>query len=89
MILKLISEDQAAELNDSILVSIGGHDEESISAGVISIAEGDSDFDDGPMSVPDALTVAQKLADKRGQDTVYISIQSDTVEWNDAWGKLS
>lgn len=89
MILKLISEDQSAELTDSILVSIGGEDEESISAGVISITEGDSDFDDGPMSVPEALTVAQQLADKRGQDTIYISMQSDTVEWKDAWGTLS
>ena len=89
MILKRISEDQAAELTDSILVSIGAEDAESISAGVISITDGDSDFDQGPMSVPDALSLAQKLGDERGQDTIYISLQPDTVQWQDGWGKLS
>lgn len=89
MILKRISDDQASELTDSILVSVGAEDPDSISAGVIWMAEGNVLSDEGPMSVPEALTLAQTLADEQHQDTVYINCQPDTFEWLEEWGKLS
>ncbi|MBF0680835.1 MAG: hypothetical protein IR164_18065 [Devosia sp.] len=88
MILKRISDEQASELTDSILVSVGAEDPDSICAGVIWMAEGNIVSDEGPMSVPEALTLAQTLADEQGKDTVYINCQPDTFEWLDEWGKL-
>lgn len=89
MILKRISDDMAAELTDSILVSIGAEDQDSVSAGVIWMAEGNVVSDQGPLSVPEAISLAQTLADEQGKDTVYINCQPDTFEWQDEWGMLN
>jgi len=86
--LRLISDDQAAELTDSILVSVGAEDPTEVTSGVIWMAEGNIGADQGPLSVPDALALAQTLADEQGRDTVYITLQPDTFEWLDEWGKL-
>ena len=84
MILKLISDDQAAELTDSILVSVGAEDPDNVTAGVIWMAEGNVVSDEGPLTVPEALT----LADDQGKETVYITLQPDTFEWLPEWGTL-
>ena len=88
MHLKLISGDTAAELTDSILVSVGAEDPNDITAGVIWLAEGNVVSDEGPLSVPGALVLAQTLADEQHKDTVYITLQPDTFEWLPEWGKL-
>nr|WP_314257937.1 hypothetical protein [uncultured Devosia sp.] len=87
--LKLISDDQAAELTDSILVSVGAEDPDNVTAGVIWMAEGNVVSDEGTLSVPEALTLAQTLADEQDKDTVYITLQPDTFEWLKEWGTLS
>ncbi|RYG97002.1 MAG: hypothetical protein EON58_10795 [Alphaproteobacteria bacterium] len=89
MILKRISDAQAAELTDSILVSVGAEDPDSIAAGVIWMAEGNVLSDEGPLMVPEALTLAQTLADEQGRDTIYINCQPDDFEWPEKWGRLS
>lgn len=89
MILKRISDDMAAELTDSILVSVGAEDQDSVTAGVIWMAEGNVVSDQGPLSVPEAISLAQTLADEQGKDTVYINCQPDTFEWQDEWGTLN
>lgn len=89
MILKRISDDMAAELTDSILVSVGAEDQDSVTAGVIWMAEGNVVSDQGPLSVPEAISLAQTLADEQGKDTVYINCQPDTFEWQDEWGMLN
>lgn len=89
MILKRITDDQAAELTDSILVSVGAEDPGNITAGVIWMSEGNVLSDEGPLTVPEALTLAQSLADEQGADTIYINCQPDAFEWNNEWGSLS
>lgn len=88
MILKRISDDAAAELIDSILVSVGAEDPDHVTAGVIWMAEGNIVSDEGPLTVPEALTLAQTLADEQNKDTIYINCQPDTFEWLEEWGKL-
>lgn len=78
----------AAELTDSILVSVGAEDPDDVTAGVIWMAEGNVVSDEGPLSVSDALVLAQTLADEQGKDTVYITLHPDTFEWLPEWGKL-
>ena len=53
------------------------------------MAEGNVVSDDGPLSVPDALTLAQVLADEQDKDTVYITLQPDSFQWRPEWGTLS
>ena len=86
--LKLISDDKAAELTDSILVTVGAEDPHDVTAGVIWMAEGNVVSDEGPLSVLDALVLAQTLADEQGKDTVYITFHPDTFKWLPEWGKL-
>lgn len=89
MHLKLISDDIASELTDTILVSVGAEDADDITAGVIWMAEGNVASDEGPLSVAEALTLAQVMADEQDKDTVYITLQPDSFQWLPEWGTLS
>ncbi|MET3925526.1 hypothetical protein [Devosia sp. 2618] len=89
MILKRITADQVAELTDSVIVSVGAEDPASVTASVSWMEEGDILADEGPLTVPDALTLAQTKADEMGKDTIYITLQPDTFKWLKEWGVLS
>lgn len=58
-----------------------------MTVGVIWMAEGKV-VSEGPLSVREALLLAQTLADEQGKDTVYITLQLDTLQWLSEWRKL-
>jgi hypothetical protein len=89
MILKRITTDQVAELTDSVIVSVGAEDPASVTANVTWMEDGDILADEGPLTVSEAITLAQVKADEMGKDTIYITLQPDTFEWLNEWGVLS
>jgi len=84
-----ISEREAAELTDCILVSIGAEGEDEASAGVIWMAEGNIVSDEGPLDVPAAMVLATTLADEQGKNTVYVLCQPQDLVWKDGWGTVN
>lgn len=87
MKLKRISEERAAELTDSILISISADGSAEPSAGVLWLAEGNLVSDEGPLSVPAALVLAQTLSSEQKKDTIYVLLP-EAVEWQVEWGEL-
>lgn len=87
MQLKRISSEDAAELTDSILVSIGAEDPESRNAAVMWMAEGNVISDEGPMVVSAALDLAKTLAEEQGKDVVYVVCEPEGA-WKLEWGDL-
>jgi hypothetical protein len=86
---KQIDELQASRLVDCIIVSIGAEDADSITAEVSWGGNGDMYSENGPMPVPQALSVANRKAEELGKDTIYVLIEPDTVGWDVAWGTLT
>lgn len=78
---KLIDNDRAQEIVDSVVVSIGP-DNASISSAV----EGDIETEAG-YSVPNGLVAAQQKAQSRKQDVVYVVLEPG-ARWDNAWGSL-
>lgn len=87
MQLKRISSDAAAELTDSILVSIGAEDPNDRTAAVMWMAEGNVISDEGPMIVAEALDLAKTLAEEQGKDIVYVVCEPEGA-WKPEWGQL-
>lgn len=87
MQLKRISSDAAAELTDSILVSIYAEDSDNRSAAVMWMAEGNVISDEGPLIVPEALDLAKTLAEEQARDIVYVVCEPEDA-WKLEWGDL-
>lgn len=89
MIWRFVSSDEVAELTDSIILAVGADDPSTIAASVTWMEDGDISSDQGPLSVPEALTLAQTKADDLGKEIIYITLQPYTFERLEEWGKLS
>ncbi|WEK05797.1 MAG: hypothetical protein P0Y65_05945 [Candidatus Devosia phytovorans] len=86
---KRISENDAAELTDSILVSVAAEGGDEPSAGVIWMAEGNIVSDEGPLDIPAAMVLATTLADEQGRNTVYVLCEPEDMVWKDEWGAVN
>lgn len=89
MNLRRINGEEAAELTDSILVSIGAEGDDDASAGVIWMAEGNIVSDEGPLDIPAAMALATKLAEEQDKNTVYVLTQPHDLVWKDEWGTVN
>lgn len=78
---KLIDNDRAQEIVDSIVISVGQYD-----AVVSSAVDGDIETEAG-YSVANGLLAALHKARTRNQDVVYVVLEPG-AQWDDTWGSL-
>ena len=88
-IFKRISDEDLAELVDSVVIMIGD-DDGAIRAGVSWAVDGNVDANLGPMTVPAAIHLAEAKARElgKGPSNIFVNLERDTVQWDEGWGEL-